>query len=62
MSEAILCPQVGQDLTEAKVVALHVKLGDLVKKGMIVADVESEKATFEVEAFASGIVIAKLPA
>ncbi len=60
MSEAILCPQVGQDLTEAKVVALHVKLGDIVKKGMIVAEVESEKATFEVEAFAAGVVI-KLP-
>ena len=60
MSEAILCPQVGQDLTEAKVVALHVKLGDTVKKGMIVAEVESEKATFEVEAFAAGVVI-KLP-
>ena len=60
MSEAILCPQVGQDLTEAKVVALHVKVGDTVKKGMIVAEVESEKATFEVEAFAAGVVI-KLP-
>ena len=60
MSDAILCPQVGQDLTEAKVVALHVKLGDTVKKGMIVAEVESEKATFEVEAFAAGVVI-KLP-
>lgn len=57
MSEAILCPQVGQDLTEAKVIALHVKLGDTVKKGMIVAEVESEKATFEVEAFASGVVV-----
>ncbi len=57
MSDAILCPQVGQDLTEAKVVALHVKLGDTVKKGMIVAEVESEKATFEVEAFAAGIVV-----
>lgn len=57
MSESILCPQVGQDLTEAKVVALHVKLGDTVKKGMIVAEVESEKATFEVEAFAAGVVI-----
>jgi pimeloyl-ACP methyl ester carboxylesterase len=60
MSEAILCPQVGQDLIEAKVVALHVKLGDTVKKGMIVAEVESEKATFEVEAFAAGVVV-KLP-
>ena len=57
MSDAILCPQVGQDLTEAKVIALHVKLGDTVKKGMIVAEVESEKATFEVEAFAAGVVV-----
>ncbi len=57
MADAILVPQVGQDLTEAKVVALNVKLGDKVAKGDIVAEVESEKATFEVEAFVSGIVI-----
>jgi len=58
MADSILCPQVGQDLTEAKVVALHVKLGDTVKKGDIVAEVESEKASFEVESFSSGTVIA----
>lgn len=58
MADSILCPQVGQDLTEAKVVALHVKLGDTVKKGDIVAEVESEKASFEVESFSSGVVIA----
>ena len=57
MADAILVPQVGQDLTEAKIVALNVKLGDSVAKGDIVAEVESEKATFEVEAFVSGIVI-----
>lgn len=57
MAEAILVPQVGQDLTEATVVELHVKLGDTVKKGDLVAVVESEKASFEVEAFAEGVVI-----
>lgn len=57
MAEAILVPQVGQDLTEATVVELHVKLGDKVKKGDLVAVVESEKASFEVEAFAEGVVI-----
>lgn len=57
MPEIILVPQVGQDLTEAKIVALFVKLGDSVKHGDIVAEVESEKATFEVEAFSSGVVI-----
>ena len=57
MAQAILVPQVGQDLTEAKVVELHVKLGDRVKKGDLVAVVESEKASFEVEAFSEGVVI-----
>jgi pimeloyl-ACP methyl ester carboxylesterase len=57
MARPILMPQVGQDLTEGKIVALHVKLGDVVNKGDIVADVESEKATFEVEAFERGTVV-----
>ncbi len=57
MAQPILVPQVGQDLTEAKIVELHVKLGDRVKKGDLVAVVESEKASFEVEAFAEGFVI-----
>lgn len=57
MAQPILVPQVGQDLTEAKIVELHVKLGDRVKKGDLVAVVESEKASFEVEAFAEGTVI-----
>jgi pyruvate dehydrogenase E2 component (dihydrolipoamide acetyltransferase) len=58
MPQAILCPQVGQDLTEAKVVEITVKLGDRVKKGDLVAVVESEKASFDVEAFSEGVVIA----
>jgi pimeloyl-ACP methyl ester carboxylesterase len=57
MARPVLMPQVGQDLTEGKIVAINVKLGDSVKKGDIVAEVESEKATFEVEAFESGTVI-----
>ena len=57
MARPILMPQVGQDLTEGKIVAINVKLGDKVKKGDIVAEVESEKATFEVEAFETGTVI-----
>ena len=57
MAQPILVPQVGQDLTEAKIIELHVKLGDHVKKGDLVAVVESEKASFEVEAFCEGVVI-----
>ncbi|MEQ8968400.1 MAG: biotin/lipoyl-containing protein, partial [Azospirillaceae bacterium] len=57
MAKSILMPQVGQDLTEGKVIELHVGLGDTVKKGDVVAVVESEKASFEVEAFDDGTVI-----
>jgi len=57
MAHPILVPQVGQDLTEATIVELHVKLGDRVKKGDLVAVVESEKASFDVEAFVEGVVI-----
>lgn len=56
MTKSILMPQVGQDLTEGRVIAINVKVGDRVKKGDIVAEVESEKATFEVEAFEEGAV------
>jgi pimeloyl-ACP methyl ester carboxylesterase len=57
MARPILMPQVGQDLTHGKITAINVKLGDKVKKGDIVAEVESEKATFEVEAFETGTVV-----
>ena len=60
MAKAILMPQVGQDLTEGKLVELKVAVGDSVSKGDIVAVVESEKASFDVEAFESGIVLAVL--
>lgn len=57
MARPILMPQVGQDLTEGKITAIFVKKGDKVKKGDIVAEVESEKAVFEVEAFETGTIL-----
>ncbi|MEQ9491381.1 MAG: dihydrolipoamide acetyltransferase family protein [Alphaproteobacteria bacterium] len=56
MAKSVLMPQVGQDLTEGVLVEWNVKIGDPVKKGDIVALVESEKASFEVEAFEDGTV------
>lgn len=57
MAKTILVPQVGQDLTEGKILEINVKVGDKVEKGDIVATVESEKAAFEVEAFEAGTVL-----
>ncbi len=57
MAKPIVMPQVGQDLEEGKLVEWRVKLGDTIKKGDVVAVVESEKASFEVEAYESGKVV-----
>lgn len=57
MAFPVLMPQVGQDLTEGVVIEISVKVGDLVNKGDTVAVVESEKASFEVEAYEDGTVL-----
>ncbi len=50
-------PQIGQDLETGKIIEWHVTEGDEVKKGDIVATVESDKASFEVEVSESGTII-----
>lgn len=60
MAKPIVMPQVGQDLTEGVLVEWNVKVGDMVKKGDVVALVESEKASFEVEAYEEGTVLSLL--
>ena len=55
--EAIIMPQIGQDLTHGVVLEWLKKEGDPVEKGEVVVSVESEKAAFDVEAEASGILL-----
>lgn len=57
MATPINMPQVGQDLETAKIIEWHVKEGDQVKKGDVIATVESDKASFEVEAFEEGTIL-----
>lgn len=57
MATPVNMPQVGQDLETARINEWHVKQGDKVNEGDILATVESDKASFEVEASASGVVI-----
>jgi len=54
---AIIMPQVGQDIPSATIVEWVKKEGEAVKKGEIVVVVESEKAAFEVEADADGVLL-----
>lgn len=57
MAEPIMMPQVGQDVETGVIVEWRVKKNDRVEKGDVIALVESDKATFEVEAYESGTLL-----
>jgi len=50
-------PQIGQDIEIGRVVEWLVEEGDSVDEGDIIVVVESEKATFDVEAYESGTIL-----
>jgi pyruvate/2-oxoglutarate dehydrogenase complex dihydrolipoamide acyltransferase (E2) component len=49
-------PKLGMSTVEVEVVTVHVRAGDHVEPNTIVAEVQSEKLDFEIEAGASGTV------
>ena len=57
MAKPIIMPQIGQDVETGVIVEWRVKENDYVNKGDVVALVESDKATFEVEAYESGVLL-----
>lgn len=50
-------PDIGEGISEAEIVAWHVKLGDRVEEDQSVADMMTDKATVEMESPVSGIVV-----
>lgn len=60
MAEFIVMPKLGFDMREAVLVAWLKNEGDQVTKGDIVAEIESDKATLELEAFDTGILLKHL--
>ena len=60
MAEFIVMPKLGFDMREAVLVAWLKNEGDQVTKGDIVAEIESDKATLELEAFNSGTLLKHL--
>ena len=60
MAEFIVMPKLGFDMREAELVSWLKEEGDNVEKGEIVAEIESDKATLELEAQAGGMLLKKL--
>jgi len=54
IDEVILMPRLSDTMTEGVIAAWHKKVGDTVKKGDLLADVETDKATMELESYKNG--------
>ncbi len=54
MSINILMPALSPTMTEGKLAKWHVKVGDSVKSGQVICEIETDKATMEVEAVDEG--------
>lgn len=54
MEEVILMPRLSDTMTEGVIAEWHKKVGDTVKKGDILADIETDKATMELESYKEG--------
>lgn len=58
MATAVVMPKAGNSVEECVLNKWRVKVGDQVKKGDIIADIETDKSTMEVESTAEGTVLA----
>src|ERR1700759_770368 len=56
MSIPVLMPALSPTMTEGKLAKWHVKVGDKVTSGQVVCEIETDKATMEVEAVDEGTV------
>jgi pyruvate dehydrogenase E2 component (dihydrolipoamide acetyltransferase) len=57
MAEVILMPRLSDTMTEGVIAAWHKKVGDTVKKGDLLAEIETDKATMELESYQDGILL-----
>jgi len=55
--EVVKMPKLSDTMTEGVVAAWHKKVGDKVKSGELLADIETDKATMEFESFQDGVLL-----
>lgn len=57
MAEIIRMPKLSDTMTEGVVAEWHKKIGDTIKSGELLADIETDKATMEFESFQEGVLL-----
>ncbi|MBT1704842.1 pyruvate dehydrogenase complex dihydrolipoamide acetyltransferase [Chryseosolibacter indicus] len=56
-AEVVLMPKMSDTMTEGVIAAWHKKVGDSVKSGELLAEVETDKATMEYESYNTGTLL-----
>ena len=57
MAEIVRMPKLSDTMTDGVVAVWHKKVGDKVKSGVLLADIETDKATMEFESFQDGVLL-----
>lgn len=57
MAEVILMPRLSDTMTEGVIATWHKKVGDSVKKGDLLAEIETDKATMDLESYKDGTLL-----
>jgi pyruvate dehydrogenase E2 component (dihydrolipoamide acetyltransferase) len=57
MDEVVLMPRLSDTMTEGVIASWHKNIGDSVKKGEVLADIETDKATMELESYKDGVLL-----
>ena len=57
MAEIVRMPKLSDTMTEGVVAKWHKKVGDTIKSGDLLADIETDKATMEFESFSDGVLL-----
>ena len=57
MAEVVRMPKMSDTMTEGVVAKWHKKVGDTIKTGELVAEIETDKATMEFESYQEGVLL-----
>src|SRR6478735_1613715 len=57
MAEIVRMPKMSDTMTEGVIAKWHKKVGDTVKSGELMAEIETDKATMDYESFNAGVVL-----
>ena len=57
MDEVVLMPRLSDTMTEGVIAVWQKQVGDIVKKGEVLADIETDKATMELESYKDGVLL-----